>query len=313
MKELHINKRIIKKRKKESNSINKNGHKKNNKVLKIYIKNRNKNIDKNEKNNEIDKNIKSMYEEKDKVKIIRNCKNNDNIFDFIDIKYKKYFLENKDNTSSNSSHFIFFESINAYELKKHNISTKLFNIILDITKNNMKNLYNETNFLNKGWSDKIKMEELKNDKCKLILGFLKNNNKIKNEEEYNFLDIIKSNDKKKIDNYLYNYKLVCFVHYRLIPDYNPNQKNIICYLFEIQVIPNYTKLGLGKHLISMLENLCKSVKLKKILCTVLKKNIKAMSFYKNKCCFEMDENSPDNFISDGSKSCEYEILKKVIV
>ncbi|CRG94955.1 acetyltransferase, GNAT family, putative [Plasmodium gallinaceum] len=313
METLHINKRINKKKKKENNSKYKIRDQKNIEFLKSYIKNKNKTIYKNEKNNINDGNIKSIYNEKDKIQLIRNCKNNDNIFDFIDIKYKKYFLENKDNNDSNICQFVFFESINAYELKKYNLSKKVFNIILEITKNNMKKMYNESNFLNKGWSDIRKMKELKNDKSKLILGFLKVNIKMKNEEKYNFLDIIKSNDQKKIDNYLQNYKLICFVHFRLTPDYYPYQKNIICYLYEIQIIPNYTKLGLGVHLISMLENLCKNIKLKKIICTVLKKNIRAISFYKNKCSFEIDENSPDNFITDNSESCEYEILKKVIV
>ncbi|SCO93817.1 acetyltransferase, GNAT family, putative [Plasmodium malariae] len=332
---------------------------------------------------------KDVKDDKEIVKRVKRCRSNDNIFNFIDAKYRKYFLRWGNTTKMAckveckgksvdryadqrvdryadqrvdryadqrvdryadqrvdryadqrvdryvdqrvmGSHVVFFESINAYELKKYSVSEVLFRTLLEITKVNMEGLYNESNFLNRGWIDSTKWKELTSDRCKLILGFIKycescNNNtndcnfvgndKLSEdcvEGEDNFLNILKCNNIEKMNKYLCKNKLICFVHYRLTPDYYPYEKNIICYLYEIQIVYDYTKLGLGKYLISMLENLCKHIKLKKIICTVLKNNINAVSFYKNKCSFEIDDSSPDNFPSDNSKPCPYEILKKEI-
>ncbi|CAD2101286.1 acetyltransferase, GNAT family, putative [Plasmodium vinckei brucechwatti] len=319
----------------------------------------NKKIDKNseklKKNKKEDTNseINKNYET---IKIVRGCQNDDNIFDFINVEYKKKYIKkrinniseniNETNLEQKKSEYIFFESINSYELKKYKTSDIIFNLLVDITKNNMENLYNESNFLNKGWSNLKKQKEFMSNKCKLILGFKnvakndekndeKNMNKsgkndtndninsekdgkipgnnINKEGEINFINVLKSNNPEKVEEYLKDNKLVCFVHYRIIPDYYPYEKNIICYLYEIQIIPDFKGVGIGSHLIYMLESLCKSIKINKILCTVLKNNINAVAFYKKKCLFEMDENSPDNFDTDNSKPCEYEILKKEII
>ncbi|VTZ70383.1 N-acetyltransferase, GNAT family, putative [Plasmodium chabaudi chabaudi] len=327
----------------------------------------NKKIDKNSEklkknkkegtNNEINKNY-------DIIKMVRGCQNDDNIFDFINVEYKKKYIKkginntseniNETNLEQKKSGYIFFESINSYELKKYKTSDIIFNMLVDITKNNMENLYNESNFLNKGWSNLKKQKEFMSNKCKLILGFKnvaksEEKNEKKNDEKnegknmnesgkndtngninsehdgncpenninkagkINFINVLKSDNPEKVEEYLKENKLVCFVHYRIIPDYYPYEKNIICYLYEIQIIPDFKGVGIGSHLIYMLESLCKSIKINKILCTVLKNNINAVAFYKKKCLFEMDENSPDNFDTENSKPCEYEILKKEII
>ncbi|ETW54637.1 hypothetical protein PFUGPA_03244 [Plasmodium falciparum Palo Alto/Uganda] len=272
-------------------------------------------------NNNHTHNLKSRNEKEELIQRLKRCHDNDNIFNYIDEKYKKYIIKKNRNDSSQnnsinkeknenyihneiegskhlgSSSFIFFESINSYELKKYKSAFSIYNILLNITKINMQKLYDENNFLNKGWSDQEKLKELKSDRSKLIL------------------DIIKTNDKNQIDDFLKTNPIVCFVHFRFTPDYYPYQKNIICYLYEIQIIKEYIKIGIGTHLINILEQLCKNIHIHKILCTVLKSNYKAVMFYKNKCSFQMDESSPDNFYSDShlSKECEYEILKKDII
>ncbi|CDU20052.1 acetyltransferase [Plasmodium yoelii] len=313
----------------------------------------NKKIDKNSEKIKKDKK-ESTNSEINKnygiIKIVRGCQNGDNIFDFINVEYKKKYIIKKINNTSEiinetnleqkKNEYIFFESINSYELKKYKTSDIIFNMLVDITKNNMENLYNESNFLNKGWSNLKKKKEFMSNKCKLILGFKnvarnekknmtksgKNDinpnseqdenclgNNIDKESDINFINVLKSNNPEKVEEYLKNNKLVCFVHYRIIPDYYPYEQNIICYLYEIQIIPDFKGMGIGSHLIYMLECLCKSIKINKILCTVLKNNTNAVAFYKKKCLFEMDENSPDNFNTDNSKPCEYEILKKEII
>ncbi|CAD52381.1 acetyltransferase [Plasmodium falciparum NF54] len=332
-------------------------------------------------NNNHTHNLKSRNEKEELIQRLKRCHDNDNIFNYIDEKYKKYIIKKNRNDSSQnnsinkeknenyihneiegskhlgSSSFIFFESINSYELKKYKSAFSIYNILLNITKINMQKLYDENNFLNKGWSDQEKLKELKSDRSKLILGFLK---KKKEQNRYDheqnrydheqnqydheqnqydhkqhpsehetydskffitkntnnhFIDIIKTNDKNQIDDFLKTNPIVCFVHFRFTPDYYPYQKNIICYLYEIQIIKEYIKIGIGTHLINILEQLCKNIHIHKILCTVLKSNYKAVMFYKNKCSFQMDESSPDNFYSDShlSKECEYEILKKDII
>ncbi|SOV81872.1 acetyltransferase, GNAT family, putative [Plasmodium reichenowi] len=365
--------------------------------------------EKKRKGNNHRHNLKSRDEKDDLIQRLKRCHDNDNIFNYIDKKYKKYIIKkNKNDSSQNnsinkeknetyihnekkgskhlgSSSFIFFESINSYELKKYKSAFSIYNILLNITKINMQKLYDENNFLNKGWSDQEKLKELKSDRSKLILGFLKKkkeqngynyeqneynheqneynheqneyiheqneyiheqneytheqNEYIHEQNKYNhvqhpsehetydskfsikkntnnhFIDIIKTNDKNQIDDFLKTNPIVCFVHFRFTPDYYPYQKNIICYLYEIQIIKEYIKIGIGTHLINILEQLCKNIHIHKILCTVLKSNYKAVMFYKNKCSFQMDESSPDNFYSDShqSKTCEYEILKKDII
>ncbi|SOV81178.1 acetyltransferase, GNAT family, putative [Plasmodium sp. gorilla clade G3] len=302
-------------------------------------------------------NFKSRDETDELIQRLKRCKDNDNIFNYIDKEYKRYIIKNINYNSQDiliykeknenyiynekdcsrslvKSSFIFFESINSYELKKYKSSSSIFNILLNITKINMQKLYDENNFLNKGWSDKEKLKELKSDKSKLILGFLKKEeaieyNHVQNlseEETYddkfcitkntnnNLVDIIKTNDKNQIEHFLKINPLVCFVHFRFTSDYYPYQKNIICYLYEIQIKKEYIKIGIGTHLINILVQLCKNIHINKILCTVIKSNYKAVAFYKNKCSFQIDESSPDNFYShtDQSHICEYEILKKDI-
>lgn len=286
-------------------------------------KNKNKkNVKEGKEQNEkvSEKKFKGKVEEKEiedpevtaQIELLRNCQENDNIFNFINAKYKKHYIELNENDAKGKNTkgpYVFFESVNAFELKKYKISQCIFDIIFQMTKKNMEELYNKSDFLDKGWSDDKKMKELKSNKCKLILGFL---NKNATEDHTSVLDIIQNNEEKKLNTFLKKHKLICFVHYRLIPDYHPNHRNIICYLYEIQVNQEYTKLGIGRRLIEMLEKLCKKIQIRKILCTVLKLNERATLFYKNKCSFEIDENNPDNFIESDKGQCEYEILKKTI-
>ncbi|SOV17735.1 acetyltransferase, GNAT family, putative [Plasmodium sp. gorilla clade G2] len=343
----------------------------------------NKEIDKKKKKEKKSKasnlsgNLKSRDEKDELIQRLKICQYNDNIFDYIDKKYKKYIIKNKnysnenilidkeknddkyihnsddnnthnnddkyvynndDNCSKNlvSSSFIFFESINSYELKKYKSSSLIFNMLHSITKINMKKLYDENNFLNKGWSDKEKFKELKSNRSKLILGFLKKEEANEYIDSHNlsenktdddtfsttkenfkkhFVDIIKTDDKKEIEEFLKTNPLVCFINYRFTSDYYPYEKNIVCYLYEIQIIKEYIKIGIGTHLINILEQLCKNIHINKILCTVLKSNQKAVMFYKKKCSFQLDESSPENFYSENvmSQKCEYEILKKDIL
>ncbi|EUD69163.1 hypothetical protein C922_00026 [Plasmodium inui San Antonio 1] len=290
------------------------------------------------------------YNNGDLIRVVKTCKHNDSIFDFIDGSYRRYFLVKRGNgvaphtqvghdppneQGAQSTHppFIFFESLNAFELKKHPAGEAIFTTLFHMTKGNMERLYNESNFLSRGWSDEKKWKELRSDKCKLILGFVK---KAESSEEgitsdeqnvseslltgsepnLSFLQRIhtkgKNESTKEVDDYLNKHSLVSFVHYRLTADYSPNAHTTVCYLYEIQIVPEFTKMGIGKHLIGMLEALCRRINVRKILCTVLKSNINAVSFYKNKCSFQMDESSPDNFASEDSEECEYEILKRVV-
>ncbi|ANQ10232.1 Uncharacterized protein PCOAH_00043530 [Plasmodium coatneyi] len=283
------------------------------------------------------------------IKEVKNCKKNDSIFDFIDGSYRKYFLLKRGNEldankqvvgsdppsvmTAEPPPFIFFESVNAFELKKHQEGETILSTLFHITKANMERLYNESNFLNRGWSDEKKWKELRSDKCKLILGFLQKpltSEEVTTSDEQNVTELLltgkehnlsfleklctkgKNENTKEVDDYLSKHALVCFVHYRLTADYPPNEHTTICYLYEIQIVPEFTKLGIGKHLIDMLDALCRRINVHKIVCTVLKNNVNAVSFYKTKCSFQMDESSPDNFASDESEECEYEILKRIV-
>ena len=85
------------------------------------------------------------------------------------------------------------------------------------------------------------------------------------------------------------------------------------YVYEIHLREQYHGLGLGRHLLSLAENIAASTKMKKVMLTVFTSNEAAVSAYK-KCGWVVDEDSPAPKKMRGGvvKACDYLIMSKSI-
>ncbi|KAJ3225189.1 Gamma-aminobutyric acid type B receptor subunit 2 [Clydaea vesicula] len=139
------------------------------------------------------------------------------------------------------------------------ISSELLEKLFNLTKKNMKEIYDNTN--DSKWIDNEKWREFK-------------------EENPLYLCIFDKDD---------NNKLVAFCYYQIT--YEEDEKVIYCY--ELQVVKRYQNEGLGKFLMSELEKLSKELKLNIVL-TVFKNNFVALNFYKS-LGFEIHHSCPTMF------------------
>lgn len=104
-----------------------------------------------------------------------------------------------------------------------------------------------------------------------------------------------------------------FIHYRYEYDDDGQPNHPITYLYEIQIHETHQKFGLGSKLLSLLENMSCRLHMKKVMLTVFRDNVKAISFY-NKRGYKVDKCSPSNYASKGEEAnvYDYEILSKVL-
>jgi len=137
--------------------------------------------------------------------------------------------------------------------------------------------YNISNYNGKGWVDAEKRREM-------------------SEEEARYI-VCEASDGS----------LIGFMHYRFDLDEVGAE---ISYLYELQIIDSARRRGLGKFMIQILEILSWKLGMQKIVCTCLKCNGDAMKFYKGRCGFSIDEDSPDYDKNEQQVRCEYEILSK---
>jgi ribosomal protein S18 acetylase RimI-like enzyme len=109
-------------------------------------------------------------------------------------------------------------------------------------------------------------------------------------------------------------KVLGFTHFRYEPnddDESSTPTQPITYLYELQIHPTLQKLGMGKHLMTIVELLSFKCHMEKVMLTVFKMNDRAMGFYLNKMKYGVDECSPSNY--EGCEDCDYEILSKSLV
>jgi ribosomal protein S18 acetylase RimI-like enzyme len=102
---------------------------------------------------------------------------------------------------------------------------------------------------------------------------------------------------------------VGFVYYRY--DYEPEKKSEVLYVYEIQLEPEVTGKGLGKHLMQILELMALRHKMHWILLTVFKDNKRALNFYLNHLKYQVDPMSPS--AENPFNEDEFEILSKCMV
>ncbi|XP_013110459.1 N-alpha-acetyltransferase 40 [Stomoxys calcitrans] len=80
----------------------------------------------------------------------------------------------------------------------------------------------------------------------------------------------------------------------------------VLYCYEMQIEPSVQRQGLGKHMMSALEECAKYWKMDKVVLTVLKNNQNAQAFFKS-VGYVLDDSSPDIL-----EKADYEILSKSV-
>ncbi|KAK3702657.1 hypothetical protein RRG08_042645 [Elysia crispata] len=143
----------------------------------------------------------------------------------------------------------------------------------DLVKSNMKTLYETSEW---GWKDREKFEEMTEYKAWYL--------------------IARDQDGKP----------VAFSHFRF--DVEIDMEVLYCY--EIQLIPEVRKKGLGKFMMQILELMANKYEMKSVMLTVFKQNNVAHEFFKKKLKYSVDEISPEQGIYD-EEDVSYEILSKL--
>lgn len=140
---------------------------------------------------------------------------------------------------------------------------------------NMKSLYEESNW---GWKEREKREEITDDRALLLVA--------RGDENVP----------------------VGFVHFRFDMDFDDE----VLYCYEIQLVPEVRRKGLGKFLMQILEMLAFQTRMKKVMLTVFKHNSEANAFFMNQLKYQIDETSPSVFDPMNPEDYDYEILSKPI-
>jgi ribosomal protein S18 acetylase RimI-like enzyme len=98
-------------------------------------------------------------------------------------------------------------------------------------------------------------------------------------------------------------KPVAYSHFRFDMDYESE----VIYCYELHVEPEMRKLGLGKYLMQILEELCECLELEKVVLTCSKYNTNGLRFFKETLEYTRDETD----LNDEDPSVDYEILSKI--
>jgi len=184
---------------------------------------------------------------------------------------------------------------------------------LDLFERNMSTMYEKSSW---GLDLPSKREELQHRRARflvLVLTTTKGKEFVQEEEE-----------KEEV-------VVVGFCHYRYEYDDDDDPTSVVLYVYEIQICETFRRLGLGKHLMDVIEQLVvvnatiaaggssddggttaattTAFSIQKVMLTVFKRNTGAMEFYLSKLQYQIDETSPSRH---GLLSEDYEILSKKI-
>lgn len=100
-------------------------------------------------------------------------------------------------------------------------------------------------------------------------------------------------------------ELIGFVHLQFCVE---GEKPVL-YVLEMQLAPAARSLGLGKHAMGLVERIARKAGMCSLMLTVFKSNTRALSFYREKLRYAIDETSPSKC---GSANATYEILSKEV-
>ncbi|XP_014663320.1 PREDICTED: N-alpha-acetyltransferase 40-like [Priapulus caudatus] len=162
-------------------------------------------------------------------------------------------------------------SINIEAKRVADLDEETLQWCIDLTKVNMQDIYEMSEG---GWSDRAKREEMTHESVWYLIA--------RNQQ----------GQRKAL------------VHFRFDMDYEVE----VVYCYEIQLVKEVQKKGLGKFLMQILELFAFKTGMKKVMCTVFSHNTGSMAFFK-KIKYVVDETQPDPLM-DGE--VDYEILSKPI-
>lgn len=154
--------------------------------------------------------------------------------------------------------------------------------IFKLTKDNMQRLYEEADW---GWTDKEKKEEMTEDAAWHIVA----------------RDLAHDN------------KPVACVHFR----FDMDEGDAVLYCYEIQLVKEVRRKGLGNFLMKTLELLAFQNNMEKVMLTIFKENHEGNKFFKNKLGYKIDETNPDGLITlveamFDDEGYTYEIISKIM-
>lgn len=98
-----------------------------------------------------------------------------------------------------------------------------------------------------------------------------------------------------------------FCNYR----FDTEDEWLVLYVYELQIINQYRKKGLGKFLLMMTEKLAEIAQMQCVMLTVLKRNELAESFY-TKNGYSPSTIDPSYVYPKNAKKYDYRILQKFI-
>ncbi|KAG0049892.1 hypothetical protein BGZ83_005267 [Gryganskiella cystojenkinii] len=107
---------------------------------------------------------------------------------------------------------------------------------------------------------------------------------------------------------------VAMVHFQFLEEETMTDRDAeVAYCFEIQVVPEYQRKGIGAYMIGLLETIGKNAGMEKVMLTVFKANKNAIKFYIDQLNYQYDEISPCVCLTRGRASrFDYEILSKAL-
>mmetsp|Transcript_19358 Transcript_19358/g.31716 ORF Transcript_19358/g.31716 Transcript_19358/m.31716 type:complete len:181 (+) Transcript_19358:207-749(+) len=165
-----------------------------------------------------------------------------------------------------------------------------------LLKHNMHGMYER----DKGWNDRKKMRELREDDARFLL-VKKKTLSTESGSGMEKPSLLGENEAKTAEELPAD--LLAFVHFR----FTTEGAREVLYVYEIQLNESVTRKGLGKFLMQLIELIARRNKMKAVFLTVHKENSAAVSFYKNALKYNIDESSPD----EADDAYGYLILSKI--
>jgi len=215
-------------------------------------------------------------------------------------------------TSAASSKFLTLEYLPSVDLSDFQLQQ-----CMELFETNMGLYYKQSSW---GLDLTEKADELRHKKARFLLVFADNTAAADDNGEHDgrtadsdgISDLVEGSQKENTNGVERNddgKKLAAFVHFRFCFDDEDDPEYAVLYTYEIQVNERYQRLGLGRQLASLLEDIARGAELQKCMLTCFKTNRTAMKFYTERLGYEIDESSPSRH---GDRTAEYEILSKLL-
>ncbi|KAK6508496.1 hypothetical protein TWF506_010584 [Arthrobotrys conoides] len=191
---------------------------------------------------------------------------------------KSRFLDPSLLTFATNTRNVTLQSYNIELFKSSTLPSEVFDNCFDLLEANMSAAYKATS---KGWNPRKKKEEMKHPAMRYLV-----------------LTVVDAGDKPSF---------VGFLEFMITEE----EGSEVIYTYELDVLPEYQKLGLGKKLLDVAEEFGRRVGVEKAMLTVFDSNKGARRFYEREG-YDLDEISPEpKVLRNGTiKPSTYHILSK---